>query len=255
MRLMRTYINKYQEVAQNNCHKTDATTKEGLIRKYASLVKYIVDRMALKLPSNISREELASAGAVGLLDAIDKFKPEMGPKFETYAEHRIKGAILDELRKMDWVSRSIRKDIQRIENAITELRSKLKRDPDDMEVAQELGIDIESYYKMSSRAWGVRLFSLDELFPDGSVPKFSKQVSDMPSPFDELKIKELKENISHALSGLGSKEQLVISLYYYDELTLKEIAKVLSLTESRISQIHSKAIIKLRTKLKPYNKI
>ncbi|MEA3357901.1 MAG: FliA/WhiG family RNA polymerase sigma factor [Thermodesulfobacteriota bacterium] len=251
---MKAYINKYQEVAQSNRHKADATTKEGLILKYAPLVKYIVDRMALKLPSNISKEELSSAGAIGLLDAIDKFKPEMGPKFETYAEHRIKGAILDELRKMDWVSRSIRKDIQRIENAISELRFTLKRDPDDLEIAQELGIDIESYYKMSSRAWGIRLLSLDELFPDGSAPKCSKQISDMPSPFDELKIKELKENISHALSGLANKEQLVMSLYYYDELTLKEIAEVLSLTESRISQIHSKAITKLRIKLTPYNK-
>lgn len=251
---MKAYINKYQEVSQSNRRKADATTKEGLILKYAPLVKYIVDRMALKLPSNISKEELSSAGAIGLLDAIDKFKPEMGPKFETYAEHRIKGAILDELRKMDWVSRSIRKDIQRIENAISELRFTLKRDPDDLEIAQELGIDIESYYKMSSKAWGVRLLSLDELFPDGSAPKFSKQISDMPSPFDELKIKELKENISHALSGLANKEQLVMSLYYYDELTLKEIAEVLSLTESRISQIHSKAITKLRIKLTPYNK-
>ncbi|MBN1225613.1 MAG: FliA/WhiG family RNA polymerase sigma factor [Deltaproteobacteria bacterium] len=250
---MTNYINTYHEVIQKSYHKVNETTKEGLIIKYASLVKYIVDRLAFKLPSNISKEELTSAGAIGLLDAIDKFKPEIGSKFETYAEHRIKGAILDELRKMDWVSRSIRKDIQRIENAISQLRFTLKREPDDLEVAQELGVDIETYYKMTNRAWGARLLSLEELFPDGLAPKFSKQVSDTPSPFDELNTKELKQNISKALSSLGENEQLVISLYYYDELTLKEIAKVLNLTESRISQIHSKAIIKLRARLKPYN--
>jgi RNA polymerase sigma factor for flagellar operon FliA len=146
----------------------------------------------------------------------------------------------------------VRRNINRIEDAIRSLELKLGRDPKDDEIAEEMGIDMESYYRMVSRSQGVNLLSLDELMFDGSTPKIAKQVSDQPSPIDELKVKEIKSIILKALSTLSKKEQIVMSLYYYDELTLKEIAQVLSLTESRISQIHSKAIIRLRVKLKSY---
>jgi len=247
---MKAEINKYQQMFHIGQRKTDERLREDLVLKYAPLVKYISDRMAMRLPPNISREELVSAGIVGLIDALDKFDSEMGIKFQTYAEHRIKGSILDELRKMDWIPRSVRKDIHRIEDAIIAVKSRLGREPEDSEVAKEMGIDIDSYYRTISRARGVGLLSLDDIMPDGSSPRFAKQASNAPSPFDELKIKELKKLISKSLVSLSKKEQLVISLYYYDELTLKEIAKVLDLTESRISQIHSKAIIRLRAKLK-----
>jgi len=243
-------INKYQQIFNIDEGRINATLREELILKYAPLVKYIADRMTMRLPPNISNEELISAGIVGLLDALDKFDSEMGTKFQTYAEHRIRGAILDELRKMDWIPRSIRKDIHRIEDAIMVLETRFGREPEDFEVAQEMGIDIDLFYRIIGRARGIGLLSLDEIMPDGSTPKFTKHVSDTPSPFDELKVKEVKKIISKALVKLSKKEQLVISLYYYDELTLKEIAKVLGLTESRISQIHSKAIIRLRAKLK-----
>ncbi len=249
---MKSEINKYQRIFDIDQGRIDARLREDLVIKYAPLVKYISDRMAISLPPNISRDELISAGTMGLLDALDKFDSEMGIKFQTYAEHRIKGAILDELRRMDWIPRSIRKDIHRIEDAIAAVKSRLGREPDDFEVAQEIGIDIDSYCRMISRARGIGLLSLDQIMPDGSVPKFAKQASDTPSPFDELKIKEVKKIISEALLTLSKKEQLVISLYYYDELTLNEIAKVLGLTESRISQIHAKAIITLRAKLRSY---
>lgn len=231
---------------------TNGAHREELILKYAPLVKSIADRMAIRLPPRISNEELASAGIVGLLDALDKFDAEMGIKFKTYAEHRIRGAMLDELRKMDWVPRSVRKDIHRIEDATAAVQYRFGREPEDFEVAQEMGIDLEVYYKKISRTQGVGLFSLDAVMPDGLGSVFAKHSSEDPSPLDELKIKELKKIISKALLGLSEKEQLAISLYYYDELTLKEIAKVLDLTESRISQIHSKAIIRLRAKLKSY---
>jgi len=247
---MKAEINKYQQMFHIGQRKTDERLREDLVLKYAPLVKYISDRMAMRLPPNISREELVSAGIVGLIDALDKFDSEMGIKFQTYAEHRIKGSILDELRKMDWIPRSVRKDIHRIEDAIIAVKSRLVREPEDSEVAKEMGIDIDSYYRTISRARGVGLLSLDDIMPDGSSPRFAKQASNAPSPFDELKIKELKKLISKSLVSLSNKEQLVISLYYYDELTLKEIARVLDLTESRISQIHSKAIIRLRAKLK-----
>ncbi len=249
---MKAKLNKYQRIFDIDQGKVDSRLREDPILKYAPLLKYIVDRMAIRLPPHISKEELTSAGAVGLLDALDKFDSEMGFKFQTYAEHRIKGAILDELRKMDWIPRSIRKDIHRIEDAITAAKSRLCREPDDSEIAQEMGTDIDSYHTIISRARGVSLLSLDEIMPDGSPPKYARQASDAPSPFDKLRIKELKKIISKVLSSLSKKEQLVLSLYYYDELTLREIAKVLDLTESRISQIHSKAIIRLRAKLRPY---
>jgi RNA polymerase sigma factor for flagellar operon FliA len=250
---MKAGISRYQQSYDIEQGKVDPKLREELIVKYAPLVKYIAGRMAIRIPANISREELISAGIVGLLDALDKFDSGMGIKFQTYAEHRIRGAILDELRKMDWIPRSVRKDIHRVEDAITALNSRLNRDPDDLEVAQEIGVDIDTYYKMISRAQGVGLLSLDKVMEDGFAPAFTKQASGGPSPFDELKVKEVKNVISKVLSDLSEKEQLVITLYYYEELTLKEIAAVLSLTESRISQIHSKAIIRLRAKLRSYN--
>jgi RNA polymerase sigma factor for flagellar operon FliA len=250
MRIMRAKIKKYQQNSLGERGNLHAKHREELVLKYAPLVKYISERIAIRLPINITKEELNSAGILGLFDALDKFDSGKGIKFETYAEHRIRGAILDELRKMDWLPRSIREDIRRIENAIIAARTKLGREPEDFEVAQEMGIEMDAYHKIISRAQGVSLLSLDDPLPNGSMPVFAKQVSDTPSPLDDLTKKEMKEIISEAIACLPKKEQLVLSLYYHDELTLKEIAKVLDLTESRISQIHSKAIISLRTKLR-----
>jgi len=251
---MRAGVKKYQQASQAEQENKDEKLKEELVLKYAPLVKNIAERMAIRLPPSICKEELIGPGVLGLFDAIEKFDSTREIKFRTYANLRIKGAILDELRKMDWISRSIRRNIHRIEDAMRSLELKLGREPDDFEVAEEMGVDIDSYHRMTMKAQGAGLLSLDEIMPDGKAPKLSRQVSDVPSPFDKLKIKESKKIISKALSKLSKKEQLVMSLYYYDELTLKEIAKVLNLTESRISQIHSKVIIKLRVKLKSYYK-
>jgi RNA polymerase sigma factor for flagellar operon FliA len=248
--VIRAGITRYQSGFDKDQGKTDAKRRQELILNYAPLVKFIAERIAIRLPPTIVKEELVSIGIVGLIDALDKFNSEMGVKFQTYAEHRIKGAILDELRKMDWIPRSVRRDIHKIEAAIASVKCRLGREPEDYEIAREMHIDIDSYYKMVSKAQGIGIFSLDAIMPDGSSPKFTKQASKTPSPFDELKIKEVKKIISDALTSLSRQEQLVISLYYYNELTLKEIAKILDLTESRISQIHSKAIIRLRTRLK-----
>ncbi|MBW2615363.1 MAG: FliA/WhiG family RNA polymerase sigma factor [Deltaproteobacteria bacterium] len=249
---MMAQINKYQQALQTDQGFMDKKSREDLILKYAPLVKYIADRMAIRLPPNVSSEELTSAGIVGLYDALEKFDSEKGFKFQTYAEHRIKGAMLDELRKMGWASRFVMKDVHRIEDALNTLKCRLGREPEDFEVAREMGVDIDAYYRMTSRAQGVSLLSLDEIMPDGTTPKYTERTSATPSPLDELKSKELKGIISNALLGLTKKEQLVVSLYYYDELTLKEIGRVLDLTESRVSQIHSKAIIKLRAKLRSH---
>ena len=249
---MKAGIKRYQEITRAATGDTDFKRREDLILKYSPLVKKIAERLSMRLPPQISKDELIGPGILGLFDAIEKFDSTKGIKFRTYANLRIKGAMLDELRKMDWISRSVRRNINRVEDTIRALELKLDRAPKDDEIADEMGLDIESYYKMISRSCGVNLLSLDELMLDGSTPKISNQVSDIPSPFDDLKIKEIKSVIAKALSTLSKKEQLVMSLYYYDELTLKEIANVLDLTESRISQIHSKAILRLRVKMRAY---
>ncbi|MBU2621898.1 MAG: FliA/WhiG family RNA polymerase sigma factor [Proteobacteria bacterium] len=245
-------INRYLETSQIDLKEEKTKYREERIIKYAPLVKYVADRLAIRMPSHISKDDMTSAGIIGLFDAVENFDSNRGIKFETYAFYRIRGAVLDEMRKLDWIPRSIRKDIQQIEEAITAVRKKLGRDPEDHEVAEWLGVSIESYFKMINKAFGVNLLSLDEPMMGSYVTVVNKMESKTPSPFDELGRNELKEVIADALSKLPEKERMVVSLYYYDELTLKEIAKVMKLTESRISQIHTKAIISLRAKLKTY---
>lgn len=249
---MKAGIKKYQQINHSDKEALNYERREELILKYAPLVKQIAERVAVRLPPIISKDELIGPGVMGLFDAIDKFDSTRGIKFRTYASLRIKGAILDELRKMDWISRSVRRNINKIEDAVRILELKLDREPKDDEIAEQLGLDMDSYYKMISRSRGVSLLSLDELMSDDTTSRLNKQVADEPSPFDELKIREVKKIISKALAALSEKEQLVMSLYYYNELTLREIASVLNLTESRISQIHSKAIVRLRIKLKAF---
>jgi RNA polymerase sigma factor for flagellar operon FliA len=251
MRIMRKNINKYQQMLDVDRRRLDQATRDELIVRYAPLVKQIADRMAIRLPQSISQEELASAGVMGLIDALDKFDSEMGIKFKSYAEHRIKGAMLDELRKMDWVPRSVRRDIRKIEETITKLEHRLSREAEDYEVAKEMGVDIASYYAMIDRARGGALLSLNQITSNGGAERFGDH-SDTPSPLDNLKIKELKDAVAHAILTLAKKEQLVISLYYYDLMTLKEIGEIMGLTESRICQVHSKAVIRLRAKLSSY---
>lgn len=249
---MRAGIKKYQETVRTDSEHLDERRRQALILEYAPLVKTVAERVAMRLPPHLSKDELTSAGIIGLFDALDKFDETKGTQFRTYAERRIKGAIIDELRKMDWVSRSVRKDMNRIENAMNALRMQNGREPEDTEVAEILGIEIETYYKMIDRAKGAGLLSLDEVMLDGKNTKIALHASELPSPFDDLKTKELQTVIAQAISTLPEKEQVIISLYYFDELTLKEIAEVLGLTESRISQIHSKVILKLRSKLRAF---
>ena len=247
---MKAQINRYKQFINGELRPERDSEREKLIYQYAPLVKYITERIVMRVPQHITKDELMSAGIMGLIDAVDRYDATLGIKFSTYAEHRIKGAIIDELRKMDWLSRSDRKNIQKIENAISKLKIQLGRDPDEEEIASELDMNLDEYFLMLGRIQGVKLFSLDELIGDGESTFISMQTSDEPSPFEQTMKNEIKKIISKAIRELKEQEQLVLSLYYYDDLTLKEIATILNLTESRISQIHSQAIIKLRTKLK-----
>lgn len=232
--------------------------REQMIAKYAYLVKYLAGRVASRIPSNVIFDELISAGSLGLIDAVDKYDPKKNVGLKTYAQYRIKGAILDELRSMDWYSRSMRKKIQGIEKAVHTVEAREGRPASDMEIAEEMDQPLDSYYKTLSDIHGAALLSLDDYIRNGdggndtSATTFSDGMRSDDSPAEDLIHSELKDVLAAAVQKLTEKEQMVISLYYYDELTLKEIGHVLELTESRICQIHTMALIKLKAKVKEY---
>jgi len=232
--------------------------RDAMITGYAPLVKHIAGRMAMRIPSSISFDELISAGCLGLIDAIDRYDPSKEVDLKTYAAYRIKGAILDELRSMDWYSRSMRKKIQEIEKALVIVEAREGRPAEDGEVAQQIGLSLEDYYKLLSNIHGIGLFSLDEYIKDednDSLTKksFQERILSDDDPAQNVVKNELKQYLAEAVQALTEKEQMVISLYYYEELTLKEIGHILDLTESRICQIHTLALIKLKTKMKGYH--
>ncbi len=231
--------------------------RELLIVKYAYLVKHYAGRMAMRLPSSVLFDELVSAGSVGLIDAIDKFDPSKDVDLKTYASYRIKGAILDELRSMDWYSRPMRKKMQDIEKAMTAVEAREGRPAKDWEIAEELGMELEAYFKILSNIHNIALFSFDEYIKDDAndilaKKSFQDKIMSDDDPDKHLAKEEMKQVVARAIRSLSQKEQTVISLYYYNELTLKEIGEVLSLTESRICQIHTMTLIKLRSRLRQY---
>lgn len=236
----------------------DDRERKALIIQYAPLVKFLASRMAMRVPPSVSLDDLISSGIMGLLDAIDKFDPSRDVQFKTYAEFRIRGAMLDELRNMDWVPRSTRKKIHEMERAIAASEGKLGRPTEDFEIAEEMGVDLDTYYQILNKARGVELFRLDEYIKDDrnnteSRKSFKSLMQGQDDPGQHIMVQELKRVVAEAIKTLSGKEQMVISLYYYDELTLKEIGQIMGLTESRISQIHTKSIIKLRAKLNSYH--
>jgi RNA polymerase sigma factor FliA len=237
----------------------EPASRDEMILKYTPLIKYIAHRLAMRLPPHVSVEDLMSAGVIGLMDALTKFDPEKKVQFKTYAEFRIKGAMLDELRSLDWVSRSIRQKAAQLEKAYQTLEKKRGRAVDDEEVAQEMGLSLDSYYHMVNEVNGVFLLDIDNL--RNKLPKLPEEDlinllidEKEKQPLHLLGLEELKRVLAEAIDELSPKEKTVISLYYYEELTLKEIGEVLGFTESRICQIHAKAILKLRTKIRYYMK-
>ena len=252
--MCRTYANKCDN--GKTC-SFDKKEREAMIVKYAQLVRHIAGRMAMRVPSSVLFDELISAGCVGLIDAVDKFDPKKNVDLKTYARYRIKGAILDELRRMDWYSRSMRKKIQDIERAVVAIEYRTGRPAEDSEVALELGIELEDYYKILSNINGFAPLSLDEFLKDEendvlTKKSFQDRIRSTDDPVENVKKRELKQIVAQAIQKLSKKEQMVISLYYYDELTLEEIGHVLGVTESRVCQIHAMVLIKLKTKLKEY---
>ena len=229
--------------------------KEAIIMEYAPMIKYVASRIALRLPPHIEVDDLISVGVLGLMDAIGKYDPNRGAKFKTYAEFRVRGAILDELRSMDWVPRSVRQKATSVDAVVQKLQAKLGRPPSDEEVAGEMGVSLDEFFRTLNQTQNIPILSLEDL---GIAKESGEQKSLLDclagksdsDPQTQLRLNELKEIIAKAIDTLPEKERLMISLYYYEELTMKEIGEILSITESRVSQIHSKAVFRLRTKLK-----
>jgi RNA polymerase sigma factor for flagellar operon FliA len=230
----------------------DPAYRDQLITEYLPYVKRIVQRLAVHLPSTVDIDDLMNVGVIGLIQAVDRYDPRRDNKFMTYAIFRIKGAVLSELRARDFLSRSNRRKIRELEFAYLRLEQKLGRTADDNEVAQELGVDLEQVYRTKQMS-SISFISLEELgisSRDEKEKLLSYLINKEDDALSVTKLKELKGAMARAIKQLPEKERLVISLYYLDELTMKETGKVLGITESRVSQIHSQAILHLRTKLR-----
>jgi len=226
----------------------DPEAKKRLIEQYLNLVDYVTGRLAIGLPRNVSKDDLTSYGIMGLIDAVEKFEPERGLQFETYASWRIRGAILDGLRQADWVPRSVREKARKIEEAYQLLEQKHLRSVTDREISEYLQVSVEEFQQMLQEVNFAAVLSLEDPIRD-EEPETRKMllVDDRAkNPEDTVEELFLKESLAHAIERLTEKERTVVTLFYYEELSLSEIAEVMSLSPSRISQLHSKAILRLR---------
>ena len=248
---------KFKDYTQAYFHGTeqlDPKQRDELILTYTPLIKYIATRLASRLPPHVALDDLISCGIIGLIDAIDKFDLSKNVQFKTYAEFRIKGAMLDELRALDWVPRSVRNKITGIENAYSSLEKKLGRPATDEEMAGELQMSMDNFHRLIDETKTVTFMDIELLrqrSQEGNPMSFSDILNEStPDPFSSLSFSQIRNLVAKSIGELPEKEKLVISLYYFEELTMKEIGEVLGYTESRISQMHSKAVLRLRAKLK-----
>jgi RNA polymerase sigma factor FliA len=229
----------------------DTGLRDRLILHYAPLVKYVAGRVGSGLPAHVEQADLVSYGTFGLIDAITRFEPTREVKFESYAMSRIRGAIIDELRSTDWIPRSVRMKARQFERTVAELESALQRTPTDEEVAEAMDMDVEDIRKFLGQLSLVNVVALDELLVDddgGSAPRLVDTLQDSTA-LDPQAMAEHGELLARAVEQLPDREKVVVSLYYFEGLTLAEIGRVLGVTESRICQMHTKAVLHLRTKL------
>ena len=226
--------------------------KDILIVEYAPLVKYIAGRVGVNIGYRVDNDDLIGYGIFGLMDAIDKFDYSKGNKFETYASLRIRGAIIDAIRKMDWVPRDLRQKNKQLEQAYSVLETELGREPSEEELADQLALSVTETKNLIKKAAIVNLVSLDDYLEQNHE---DTSFSDNDSPADVYDRKEIADILANAIDKLTEKEKKVVTLYYFEDLTLKEISKILEVSESRVSQLHSKAVIKLKAKLGNYKNI
>lgn len=242
-------LKKYKEEPKvlTSAHKNE------LIKEYAPLIKFVAQKIAVRLPSNIELDDLISAGVIGLMDAIDKYDSTRDNKFKTYAEFRVRGAILDELRAQDWVPRSIRDKSKVLDKTIASLEVDLGRTAKEEEIAQALNVSLDDFHDLVNQVRPVSLLPIDQATTFSNTDKKSimdiLEGSKLNNPFNQLNIKSIKDVVAQAIEELPERQRLVLSLYYYEDLNLKEIGQVLRVTESRVSQLHAQAVTRLRAKL------
>ncbi len=228
--------------------------RQAAITEYGPLVRRVASQMIAKLPANVELDDLIQAGMIGLFDAMSRYQSDQGAQFETFAMQRIRGAMIDELREADWLPRSVRRNQRTIETAIRKLEQRLKRPPNEREVAAELGMSIEDYQQMLGSARGAQLVYLDEVGNQDGEEGFLDRhlVADEADPAKMLRDDRFREALIGAIEDLPEREKNVMGMYYEQEMNLKEIGAVLGVTESRVSQLHSQAVARLRAKLRAW---
>ena len=237
----------------------DPGIREAFIRQYAPLVKYVAGKVAVGMPNQVEFEDLVGYGVFGLIDAIEKFDPGKHVKFKTYAVTRIRGAIFDELRALDWIPRSVRQKAREIEDAVAKLEGRLGHPATDREIANSMGITEEEFARNMLKISGTAILSLNEIWYAGTDEEQLSLGDSIESPVSmnpdaSVEREAVRKVVVQAINELPEKEKTVLVLYYYEDLTLKEIGQVLEVTESRVSQLHTKAIIRLRAKLTNYRR-
>ena len=233
----------------------DPAARERLVLAYSPLVKYVAGRMSSGLPAHVEEADLISYGLLGLISAIERFEPAREIRFETFAITRIKGSIIDELRSLDWVPRSVRAKAREIERANAKLEHRLHRAPTDQEMAAELEVSVDDFQESLVRISNSSVVALDELWTvsDSSGDQVSLldtiQDESAADPAQEMDLTDMKDRLADSIARLPEREKLVVALYYYENLTLREIGEVLGVTESRVSQLHTKAVLRLKSRL------
>lgn len=239
---------------ENEAQRGVPMSRDELVVTHLPLVKFIVDRIASSLPPHLDRDDLRSAAVIGLISAAERFDPGRGVQFKTFAEQRIRGTIMDELRAQDWLTRSLRDKFKKLEREFSQLEQRLGRNPSSDEVAAAMGLELKEYFRLLEEIHLLSFVSLDDAWHDEDGAPFGLldvlEDKGTESPQSQLIARQTVERLAEAIDALPEKERIVITLYYYEELNLKEIGAVLDLTESRISQLHSQAIIRLRGKMK-----
>lgn len=233
--------------------KPTCELREQLIIEYSQLVKLVAGRLSMYLGHNVEYDDLVSYGIFGLIDAIDKFDADKNVKFETYASLRIRGSILDQIRKMDWIPRTVRQRQRKLDEAVKQIEAQTGRNASDDEIAQVLGISPDELLNWQSQLKVSNLVSMTEFEENGTEPAMDTTYnSHFTQPEEVVEKEELKKTLVEALDALTEKERRVIELYYYEEMTLKEISKILEVSESRVSQLHTKSLIKMKKIMGPY---
>jgi RNA polymerase sigma factor for flagellar operon FliA len=230
---------------------TSASAQSELIEQHAALVKRIAYHLIARLPQTVDVEDLIQAGMIGLLDAAGQFNASQGASFETYAGIRIRGAMLDEIRRNDWAPRSVHKKAREIAEKIHEIEQIKGRTPNDQEIADAMNLDINDYYQQLNESSGHQVFSLDE-FTDNDESHAHPLSTPFEAPDEDIQDHDFQQALAKAIDSLPERERLMMSLYYNEELNLKEIGEVLGVSESRVSQIHSQTVIRLRSKLRDW---